>query len=168
MISYSITGTAWCYGDNINTDLIYPGKYLITTTPNEMAKYALAGLDPKFSSKAKSGDVIIAGSNFGSGSSREQAAISLKYTGISAVIAVSFARIFYRNAINQGIPVLLSSDAISIVNSGDKIELKLVNGELNNLTNGKTCKFEPLPAFILKIIEAGGIIPHLRKKLNIK
>ena len=163
MIPETFTGTAWCYGDNINTDIIYPGSYLTITKPEEMAKYALIGVDPKFGENVKTGDIIIAGENFGSGSSREQAAMCLKFAGVSAIIAKSFARIFYRNAINQGIYTVRSSMASSIVNHGDKIEVNIQNGTIKNITTGKTCDFEPLPEFLLDIISEGGIIPYLKK-----
>ena len=163
MIPETLTGTAWCYGDNINTDLIYPGRFLTITKPEEMAKYALIGVDPKFGEEVKAGDIIIGGENFGSGSSREQAAMCLKFAGISAIIARSFARIFYRNAINQGIYTVRSKMASSIVNHGDKIELNIQKGTIKNITTGKTCDFEPLPEFLLDIISEGGIIQYLKK-----
>ena len=163
MIPETLTGTAWCYRDNINTDLIYPGRYLTIDKPEEMAKYALIGVDPKFGENVKAGDIIIAGENFGSGSSREQAAMCLKFAGISAIIAKSFARIFYRNAINQGIYTVRSSMAFSIVKHGDKIELNIQKGTIKNITTGKTCDFELLPEFLLDIISDGGIIQYLKK-----
>lgn len=161
-----IIGNAWCYGDNINTDLIYPGNFLTITEPTEMAKHALAGLDENFGKKVKLGDLIVAGDNFGAGSSREQAAMALKFAGVSAIIAKSFARIFYRNAINQGIYTLISPEAIEIINPGEVIELDLSSCMITNKTKNKSCTFEPLPEFLLEIIDNGGIIPHLRKKLK--
>ena len=162
-----IVGTAWCYGDNINTDLIYPGRYLSITTPSEMAKHALEGLDIEFSKKVQKGDVLVAGSNFGSGSSREQAAMCLKHTGLGAIVAVSFARIFYRNIINQGVPAIISQVAVKIVRSGDSIELDFTTCQLKNLTTGDTCTFEPIPEFLQDIIKAGGYIQYLRKRLMV-
>ncbi len=162
-----ITGTAWCFGDNINTDLIYPGRYLTITEPQEMGKYALAGVDENFGKNVQQGDIIIAGSNFGSGSSREQAAIAVKYAGISAVFASSFARIFFRNIINQGVPAYNSKDALKIISTGDRIKIDQKNGILTNLANNETCTFEPLPDFLMEIINNGGNIPHLRKKLGL-
>ena len=164
----AIEGSAWCYGDNINTDLIYPGRYLTVTDRVGMAKCALAGIDSRFGKEAKPGDLIIAGSNFGSGSSREQAAMCLKYKGISAVIAISFARIFYRNIINQGIPAIISSDMVKLVKTGDIVKLDLVNGQLENQTTGKICTFQPLPEFLMDIISNGGLIRQLKIKLGIK
>jgi 3-isopropylmalate/(R)-2-methylmalate dehydratase small subunit len=168
MVPDTITGTAWCYGDNIDTDQIYPGEYLAITEPEGMAKFALAGLDSKFGKKVQVGDIIVSGSNFGSGSSREQAAMSLKYAGISAIVAVSFARIFYRNIINQGVPALISFEAINIIKTGDVIELDIHSGRLKNLTKKKACKLEPIPAFLMEIITAGGKIPFLKKKIKDK
>jgi 3-isopropylmalate/(R)-2-methylmalate dehydratase small subunit len=161
-----IIGTAWCYGDNINTDLIYPGRYLTITEPNEMANYALADLDAEFSQKVQPGDIIVAGENFGNGSSREQAAMCLKYAGVSAIIARTFARIFYRNAINQGIPAIISPEALEVIKTGDKVELDLTEHSLNNQTTGEHYSIEPIPDFLLEIIADGGIIPHLKKKFN--
>ena len=166
MVQKIMVGTAWCYGNNINTDLIFPGRFLAITDPNEMAEYALADLDNKFSQNVQPGDIIIAGNNFGSGSSREQAAMCLKFSNIGGIIAVSFARIFYRNAINQGLPALISPTAIEIVKTGDKVELNLEKNILKNQTNGKSCSLKPIPNFLLEIIADGGIIPHLRKKFN--
>jgi 3-isopropylmalate/(R)-2-methylmalate dehydratase small subunit len=160
-----IMGQAWCFGHDVNTDLIYPGKYLSITEPTEMAKCALAGLDPNFGAQVKTGDIIVAGANFGCGSSREQAAICLKYAGISAVIAVSFARIFYRNIINQGVPALTSEEAIESIKTGDKIELNIQNGEIKNLTSNQIINFEPIPEFLLGIVADGGLILHLKNRL---
>lgn len=167
MVPDKITGTAWCYGDNIDTDQIYPGEYLSITEPEGMAKFAMAGLDSKFSKKVQVGDIIIAGTNFGAGSSREQAAMSLKYVGVSAIVAISFARIFYRNIINQGVPALISYEAMDIANTGDVIKLDLQSGRLKNLTKKKSCTFEPIPEFLMEIIEAGGKIPFLKKRLKL-
>ncbi|MCK5559219.1 MAG: 3-isopropylmalate dehydratase small subunit [Thermoplasmata archaeon] len=161
-----IIGTAWCYGDNINTDLIYPGRYLTITKPNEMAKHALADLDAEFSQKVQPGDMIVAGENFGNGSSREQAAMCLKYAGVSTIIARTFARIFYRNAINQGIPAIISPEVVEVIKTGDKVELDLAEHTLNHQTTGKRYSIEPIPDFLLEIIADGGIIPHLKKKFN--
>ena len=166
MVQKFMIGNAWCYGDNINTDLIFPGRYLTITNPGEMAEHALVDLDSKFSQNVQPGDIIIAGYNFGSGSSREQAAMCLKFSGIGAIIAVSYARIFYRNSINQGLPALISPNAKEIVDTGNKVELDLESYTIKNQTNGKSCSIEPIPDFLLEIIEDGGIIPHLRKKFN--
>ena len=150
----------------MNTDLIYPGKYLSITEPKDMAKYALAGLDLEFGSKVKSGDIIVADENFGSGSSRDQAAICLKYAKVSAVIAVSFSRIFYRNVINQGIFGLISPEAVNIIKHKDTVEVDLNNEVVTNLSTGQVCKFQTIPDFLLEIISAGGLIPHLKEKMR--
>ena len=167
MIKRLITGTVWCFGDDINTDLIYPGRYLTITEPTEMGQYALAGVDEQFGSRVKCGDIIIAGNNFGSGSSREQAAIAIKQAGVSAVVAKSFARIFYRNIINQGVPALISNKASKVFKTGDNAELDLQNGLLKNKKTGNTCILEPLPDFLMEIINDGGNIAHLKKKLGL-
>jgi 3-isopropylmalate/(R)-2-methylmalate dehydratase small subunit len=167
MVEFAIKGKAWYFGDNVNTDLIYPGKFLSITKPSKMGKYALAGLDEKFGNRVQSGDLIIAGSNFGCGSSREQAAMAVKYAGICAVVAVSFAHIFYRNIINQGVPAFQSQEAVKIVKTGDEVELDFQNNLIKNITTGETCTFQPLPDFLMEIIKAGGNIQYLKKKLNI-
>jgi 3-isopropylmalate/(R)-2-methylmalate dehydratase small subunit len=166
MVPKQIIGKAWCYGDNINTDLIYSGRYLTITEPKDMAKHAMADIDAEFGENFCSGDIVIAGENFGCGSSREQAVLCLKYAGVNAIIAKSFARIFYRNAINQGIPTLICKESVEIVKAGDYIELDLTINQLKNNTNNKSCEIEPLPNFLLELIENGGIIPFLKKKLN--
>jgi len=161
------TGIAWCYGDNINTDLIYPGRYLAITSPSEMAKNAMADVDPKFGKNVQVGDIIVAGANFGSGSSREQAVMCLKFAGIAAIIAESFARIFYRNAINQGLPALICPNATSVVKTGDKIELDMHIGVLMNLNTGKKISCKPMPEFLLEIVNHGGIIQHLKRRFDL-
>jgi 3-isopropylmalate/(R)-2-methylmalate dehydratase small subunit len=131
-----------------------------------MAKFALAGLDMDFGKKVQGGDIIVADENFGCGSSREQAAMCLKFAGISAVVAKSFARIFYRNLINQGVPALISPEAINIIKTGDRLDIDLKSGVIENNTSGDSSTFQPLPDFIQEIITSGGIVPHLRKKLG--
>ncbi len=160
----TIQGKAWKYGDDINTDVIFPGKYTYTITdPKEMAEHALEDLDSEFASQVNMNDVIIAGENFGCGSSREQAATCLKYAGIGAVIAKSFSRIFFRNAINQALPVIDCKDAVDYIKSGDEVKIDFEKGEL--LWKEKTFAFKPLPAEILDIFNDGGLIPHTKKLL---
>jgi 3-isopropylmalate/(R)-2-methylmalate dehydratase small subunit len=166
MVNSKIIGTAWCFGDNVNTDLIYPGRFLSLTEPEEMGKHAMAGLDDEFMIKTRPGDFIVGGLNFGSGSSREQAAIAIKYAGITVVIARSFARIFFRNIINQGVLAITCDKAFNLVKDNDTLELDLKKGVLKNLNNGQECTFDPIPDFLMEIIEDGGCIPHLRKKLD--
>lgn len=155
----------WKYGDSVNTDVIFPGKYTYSILePEEMAAHALEDLDPQFSKKVKPGDVIVAGRNFGCGSSREQAATCLKYAGVEAVIAKSFARIFFRNAINQGLAVIQSPQAAENIAHGEEIAIDFARGIIK--TKGKSFDFEPLPDYILKILKAGGLIAYVRNKLK--
>jgi 3-isopropylmalate/(R)-2-methylmalate dehydratase small subunit len=163
-----IKGNVYQFGNDINTDVIYPGKYLsITTDREEMAKHCFEAVHPEFLKTAQRGDIIVAGRNFGCGSSREQAATCLKYFGIAAVIAESFARIFYRNAINLGLPVLIVPNIADFVKHGQTLEIDLVSGAVRNTTTGKTMTAQGMPAFVLEIITVGGLIPYLRKKLGI-
>jgi 3-isopropylmalate/(R)-2-methylmalate dehydratase small subunit len=163
----SIQGKVWKYGDDINTDVIFPGKYTYTITDQkEMAEHALEDLDPEFAGKVNKNDVIIAGENFGCGSSREQAATCLKYAGVGAVIAKSFSRIFFRNAINQALPVIDCKESVDYIKSGDEVKIDFEKGEL--LWEEKIFTFKPLPKEILDIFNDGGLIPHTKKLLKIK
>jgi len=155
-------GKAWKFGNNIDTDLIIPARYLNTSDPDELAKYAMEDADPEWVDKMKKGDFIVAGDNFGCGSSREHAPIALKAAGISAVIAKSFARIFYRNAINIGLPILESVDAAEQINEGDELEVDLAAGNIKDLTKGEIFKAQPFPEFMQKIIDQGGLINYLK------
>jgi len=159
-------GRVWKFGDDVNTDVIYPGYALKVTEPDEMAKYAFAEVYPEFSERVNKGDIIVAGKNFGCGSSREQAALCLKYVGISCVIAKSFARIFYRNAINIGLPVIELKETDEI-NEGDEIEVDMEEGIIRNVTQGKEYKIKPYPEIIKKIIDAGGLIKYLKEGKNV-
>src|SRR3989339_649679 len=154
---------AWKFGNNINTDEIIPARYLNTSDPSELAKHCMEDADPTFSEKVKKGDIIVAGSNFGCGSSREHAPIALKAAGVSCVIAGSFARIFYRNAINIGLPILESAEAAEEIKEGDTIEVDLAAGAISDQTSGKSFKAEPFPPFMQKIIDAGGLINYLKQ-----
>ena len=151
-------------GDNIDTDVIYPGRYLPIIDSEEMAMHALEGLDPDFPKKIQKGDIIVAGKNFGCGSSREQAATCLVSAGISAVIAKSFSRIFFRNGINQGLPIVVSDNAMDRINDGDEIEIDFVKGEII-LTEGENISFDEFPDFVFSILDAGGLIPYVKGKL---
>ncbi|HDM90953.1 MAG TPA: 3-isopropylmalate dehydratase small subunit [candidate division WOR-3 bacterium] len=163
----TIKGRVFKYGDDINTDVIFPGKYTYSITdPAEMAKHALEDLDPEFAKKAKPGDVIVAGKNFGMGSSREQAAQCLVALGIGAVIAKSFARIFFRNAINNGLLAIQSEEASRALETGDEIEIDVEKGEIRSAKG--TFSFPPLPPSVLEIFEAGGLIPYIREKIGRK
>ncbi len=163
----TIKGRVWKYGDGVNTDVIYPGKYTYKNLTNEeMASHALEDLDPDFAKNVKKGDIIVAGKNFGMGSSREQAVTSLKYAGISAIIAKSFSRIYFRNAINQGIPAIESSDAVDAIENGETIEIDFKNGVI--ITAKGNFKFPPFPDKMLEILEAGGLVNYTRQKLGKK
>jgi 3-isopropylmalate/(R)-2-methylmalate dehydratase small subunit len=159
-------GRVFKYGDDINTDVIFPGKYTYTISdPQEMAQHALEDLDPEFTEKVHKGDIIVAGKYFGCGSSREQAVTCLKEAGISVIIAESFARIYYRNCINSGLPPLVLKDT-SEFSDGDEVEVTVETGKIRNLTSGKTYTVTPLPPFVMEIIDDGGLIPHLKKVLS--
>jgi 3-isopropylmalate/(R)-2-methylmalate dehydratase small subunit len=163
-----IKGRVYKFGKDINTDVIYPGKYLsITTDRQEMAKHCFEAVYPEFLKNAQAGDVIVAGKNFGCGSSREQAATCLKYFGIGAVVAESFARIFYRNAINLGLPVVVAPGVTDFVNHGDAVEIDLEGGSIKNMTTGQSICSTQLPPFIMQIINDGGLIKHLQKRLGL-
>ncbi len=155
----------WKFGDNIDTDLIIAARYLNTSDENELAKHVMEDADPTFKEKLNRGDVIVAGENFGCGSSREHAPIALKAAGVSAVIAKSFARIFYRNAFNMGLTILELQEADEI-NEGDEIEIDLDNGEIKDITTGKSYKFTPIPPFMQELIDAGGLINYAKKEIK--
>jgi 3-isopropylmalate/(R)-2-methylmalate dehydratase small subunit len=161
-----IVGRAWRLGDDVNTDLILPGRYLELTDPLEMARHALEGLIPSFPERVRPGDVIVAGRNFGCGSSREHAPLALKHAGVGAVVAVSFARIFYRNAINIGLPALQCPEAPSTTAEGDILEIDLTGGSIRNLRTGVELQFTPLPRFVLEIIREGGLTRYLRSHIG--
>ena len=158
----TISGKAIKFGDNINTDVIIPGKYLESIDPEELGRHALEGLDPTFPQRAKEGVILIGGKNFGCGSSREQAPIALKSAGVRCVIAESFARIFYRNSINIGLPALECQGILEKVEEGDLLSVDPKAGVTDNQTRAVTLKASPLPQFILTLLEEGGLIPHVR------
>ena len=161
-----IRGRAIKYGDDINTDVIIPGRYLLLTNPEELAAHAMEDLDPDFIKKFKKGDIIVGGKNFGCGSSREQAAMCLKYAGVGAIIAKSFARIFYRNAINQGLPIIESSEAAGAIKNMDELEIDLYATTIRDKTKNLQFKIQPLPLFIQEILDDGGLVHTLKKKLR--
>ena len=157
----------WHYGDNINTDMLFPGKYTYTCSkPEEIKPHLLEDLDPSFAKNVKAGDLIIAGKNFGCGSSREQPVVGLKTVGVNAVVAESFARIFYRAAINQGLLLIECPDAVKAYADGDKIELDVNGGKI--VVGGKVFTFPKLPKEILAIRDAGGLLEYTRAKLKKK
>ncbi|MEE9457093.1 MAG: 3-isopropylmalate dehydratase [bacterium] len=160
-----IKGKVWKYGDDVNTDVIFPGRYTYTVTdPGEIASHALEDLDADFAKNVKPGDIVVAGKNFGCGSSREQAALCLKYAGVAAVVAASFARIFFRNAINAGLPTVAAPEAIPHINAGDEITIDFQAGELT-AADGSSYKFTALPPEVIGILEAGGLVPYVKKEL---
>lgn len=152
------TGNAIKYGDNVDTDVIIPARYLNTSDHAELASHCMEDLDKTFVSRVQKDDIMVAGQNFGCGSSREHAPIAIKASGISVVIAKSFARIFYRNAINIGLAIVECPEAVDGINEGDKVEADLDNGIIRDLTTGKEYKIAPFPEFVQKIIENGGLI----------
>ncbi len=156
-------GRVFKYSDNIDTDVIIPGRYLNSSDPEVLAAHCMEGLDSKFSSKVEKGDVIVAGSNFGSGSSREHAPLSIKASGVSCVIAKSFARIFYRNSINIGLPVFICPSGVENINTGDIVEVDIESGYIKNKNNNKAFQAEKFPLFIQEIIKAGGLIAYTKK-----
>lgn len=152
------TGNVIKYGDNVDTDVIIPARYLNTSDHKELASHCMEDLDKTFVSRVQSGDIITAGQNFGCGSSREHAPIAIKASGVSLVIAKSFARIFYRNAINIGLAIVECPEAVDGISEGDKIEADLDNGIIRDLTTGQEYKTAPFPEFVQKIIESGGLV----------
>jgi 3-isopropylmalate/(R)-2-methylmalate dehydratase small subunit len=158
-----IEGNVWVFGKNIDTDVILPGKYLVVTDPVELGKHAMEGLDPSFFKKVAKGDIVLAGRYFGCGSSREQAPVALKASGIAAVVAESYARIFYRNALNIGLPVLEIENTEQIAKEGGRIRIDVETGEIKNLDTGETFQAKPIPDFMLEIIREGGLIGKIKK-----
>ena len=157
-----IRGKAWNYGDDVNTDFILPGIYLELTDPDEMGRHVMEGIDPEFAGKVRPGDVVVGGRNFGLGSSREHAPIALKHSGVSAVIAEGFARIFYRNATNLGLPALECPNVSKEIKTGDTVEVALDKGTI--IINGtKTLNFVPVPEFMMEILAAGGLREYIKK-----
>jgi 3-isopropylmalate/(R)-2-methylmalate dehydratase small subunit len=159
-------GKAYKYGDNVDTDVIIPARHLNISDPMELAKHAMEDIDPEFAKTVKPGDVIVAGSNFGSGSSREHAPLVLKTAGVAAVIAPSYARIFYRNAFNIGFPILESKEASEAIDAGDEIRIDFKTGIITNETKGETYEAEPLPEFMASLIESGGLVEYVKAKIG--
>ncbi len=162
----NFTGTAHKYGRDIDTDVIIPARYLNTSDPAELAKHCMEDLDAGFVAKVESGDILVAGENFGCGSSREHAPISIKAAGVSVVIAKSFARIFYRNAINTGLPIMEAPDAVDGISAGDRVSVDADTGMIVNETTGQSFQAQPFPPFVREIIERGGLIASVREKVN--
>ena len=160
-----LRGKAHRYGDHVNTDVIIPARYLNTSDAAELAAHCMEDIDPAFVSTVKAGDIIVGGENFGCGSSREHAPLAIKGAGVSCVVARSFARIFFRNAINVGLPVLVCPDAAADANSGDELVVDLTTGRIENVTQGRWYQAEPFPDFLQQIIAAGGLVEYTKKRL---
>ncbi len=160
-----IKGKVHKYGSNVDTDVIIPARYLNTTDPGELASHCMEDIDAEFVNKVKPGDVIVAEDNFGCGSSREHAPISIKAAGISCVIANTFARIFYRNALNIGLPILECPEAVAGISDGDTVEVDLETGKITNVTTGQSYQAKPFPPFMQELIECGGLINYAKAKL---
>ena len=160
----TIRGKAWKFGDDVDTDLIIPARYLNTTDIKELAKHCLEPVNPEWAGRVTAGDVIVAGRNFGCGSSREHAPLAIKGVGVSAIVAVSFARIFYRNAFNIGLPVIEAPEAAAAIAEGDDVEILLEDG--NIAVGGKTFPFSPIPDFMMDLVRAGGLMPWLKEEIG--
>mgnify|MGYP001026894629 CR=1 FL=1 len=163
-----LQGKVWKYGDNIDTDVIIPARYLVTTDPKALAAHCMEDLDAAFAGQVQPGDIIVGGTNFGCGSSREHAPISIKGAGISCIIAESFARIFFRNAINIGLPILESPAAARDAHKGDTLSVDLAAGTITNERTGQTYQASPYPPVVLAIINAGGLVPYARNVLGVQ
>ena len=159
-----LEGTVFKYGDNVDTDVIIPARYLNSSDPKELAAHCMEDIDKDFTAKVKSGDIIVAAKNFGCGSSREHAPIAIKASGVSIVIAETFARIFYRNSINIGLPIMECPEAAREIQSGDQVEVDLDSGIVTDVTQGKSWKGQAFPPFMQNIISAGGLIPYINSK----
>ncbi len=166
MSSNILQGKVWRFGNDVDTDLIIPARYLNTSEPKELAVHCMEDADPGFAGKVNLGDIIVAGKNFGCGSSREHAPISIKAAGVSCVIAASFARIFYRNSINIGLPILESAEASKAIAEGNQVEVDLSSGKIMDLTTGKSYQAAPFPPFMQELINAGGLIEYVKKRIT--
>ena len=160
-----MAGRAWKFGDDIDTDVIIPGRYLVINDPFELAHHVFEGVRPAFAGDVNAGDIVVAGENFGCGSSREHAPMALKGAGVAAIVAKSFARIFFRNAINIGLPLLICAD-VEKIKDGDLLELNLAEGFIYNLTDEETYRTTPLPPFLRKIVEAGGLVEYTKRMVR--
>ncbi|MEA3346231.1 MAG: 3-isopropylmalate dehydratase small subunit [Chloroflexota bacterium] len=162
-----LTGKVWKYGDNVDTDAIIPARYLNLSATEELALHCMEDVDPDFAGKVQPGDIVVAGANFGCGSSREHAPLALKGAGVSCVVAESFARIFFRNAVNIGLPILICPQAVEGTEAGQRLEVELGTGVIRNLETGETFRADPYPPFMMDIIEAGGLVEQTRRRLGL-
>jgi 3-isopropylmalate/(R)-2-methylmalate dehydratase small subunit len=160
-----IEGRVWKFGDHVDTDAIIPARYLNVSTAEELARHCMEDLDPSFAGSVAAGDVIVAGENFGCGSSREHAPLAIKGAGVFCVVATSFARIFYRNAINIGLPILACPEAVEGTEAGDRLSVDLHAGTIANQRSGRVYRTAPFPSFVMEIIEAGGLVPYTAQRL---
>ena len=156
----ALNGRAWKYGDDVDTDVIIPARYLNTSDPAELARHCLEDLDREFAAKVRPGDILVAGKNFGCGSSREHAPIAIRASGVAAVVARSFARIFYRNAFNMGLPIFEAPQAIDGIDAGDLLEIDMQGGTLRNRTKGTEYPIAPVPAFMQELVASGGLLNY--------
>jgi len=161
-----LRGRAWKFGDDVNTDIIIPAKYLNTSDPKVLARHCFEGVDPGFSMKVKKGDIVIAGKNFGCGSSREHAPIALKAAGISCIVARSFARIFYRNSFNMGLLILESREAADAIGQGHEVEVDPGAGIIKDKTSGRVFKAKPIPGFMQELVRKGGLMKYIIRRVR--
>jgi 3-isopropylmalate/(R)-2-methylmalate dehydratase small subunit len=163
-----LTGQAWKYGDNVDTDVIIPARYLSASLPEELAPHCMEDIDETFAQNVQQGDIIVAGNNFGCGSSREHAPIAIAGAGVSCVVANSYARIFFRNAINVGLPILECPEAVEGIQKGDTVEVDLEKGTVTDKTSGNTWTAHPFPAFLRDLIASGGLVSWVRRQIENK
>ena len=158
-------GTVHKYGRDVDTDVIIPARYLNTNDPAELARHCMEDIDPGFVARVRPGDIIVAGENFGCGSSREHAPVAIRAAGVSCVVAASFARIFYRNAFNTGLPIVVCPQAAREIEAGDRVRVDVVEGRIEDLTTGKTYAAEAYPPFMRELVASGGLLPYVKKRL---
>ncbi len=161
-----IRGRAWKFGDHIDTDVIIPARYLNTSDPGELARHCMEDADPEFAGKVHPGDIIVAGENFGCGSSREHAPIAIKAAGVACVVAKSFARIFYRNAFNTGLPIVECPEGVEAIQEGDEVEVDLERGVVRDITKGEEYPFAPIPSFIQELLSKGGLLEYVKERMK--
>lgn len=160
-----ITGRVWAYGDNIDTDVIIPARYLTESEPAKLAKHCMEDIDKSFAKEVKTGDIVVGGANFGCGSSREHAPLAFIGSGVAAIVAVSFARIFFRNALNVGLPILECPEIAGMASKGDTLSIDTTTGEIANVTTGQKARAQPFPEFLSDLIEVGGLVEYAKQQL---
>ena len=167
-MAQNLQGKAWTFSDNIDTDVIIPARYLTSSNETELGSHCMEDIDAEFSKKVASGDIIVAGENFGCGSSREHAPLAIKGAGCSCVITASFARIFFRNAINVGLPIFECPEAVAAIENGDELIIKPEEGTIENISQGKVFSVVPFSPFLQELIEQGGLIAYVQKQLSVR